>query len=186
MNPVRLVHPEVEPVSLALAKQWCTVEHDEDNALIEMLIGSARETCEAHLGRTIMLSTWELKVDGLPPAIALPYPRVLQVAALDFVAPSGELQTLDPQDYQLDEASEPAYLVPAYGCAWPEARCEPNAVRVRYRAGWENPDQVPKRVKTWILEHVAHFHRNREAATEGNLQRLPHFDGLIETLRVWG
>lgn len=186
MNPIRVDGPAEEPVTKDQAKAWCRVEHDADDEIIEMLISAAREACEGYLGRTLLLSTWDLKVDGFPDGIQLPYPRIVDIVHLQYVDTAGDVQTLDPQDYVLDEASEPGWLTPDYDRSWPQTRCEPNTVRVRYRAGWASPDQVPRSVKTWILEHVAHFYRNREASTEVAMHRLPHLDGMIDTLRVWG
>jgi hypothetical protein len=44
---------------------------------------------------------------------------------------------------------------------------------------------VPQAVKQWVLLHVAHYHRHREAMSTDSLAALPLLDGLLDPWRVW-
>jgi hypothetical protein len=59
--------PAVEPVTLALAKQYLRVEISDDDNLVPILIQAARETCETIVNRTFVQTTRQLELDYFPP-----------------------------------------------------------------------------------------------------------------------
>jgi len=184
--PRRITPPAVEPVSLAEAKAWNRIDGTDEDALVQALIVAARTACEEQVQRTLVETTWEQHLDGFPDAIRLEHPPLLAVDSVEYTAPDGQAYTLAPQDYQVDTASEPGWLVPAPGAAWPATREQPNAVRVQYRAGYgATGAAVPEPLRLWILLHVGHYYRNREASGTEKLQTLPHVGALLDAYRVY-
>lgn len=131
----RLIDPGLEPVSLAEAKLHLRVGGSTDDPLIASLITAARTACEERLGRSLIATRWWETTDRFPECIRLQRPRLIQVAAIRYVDPNGELQLLDPAAYVVDADSEPARIEPAYGQSWPSTRKAPAAVMIDYASG---------------------------------------------------
>ena len=187
MNPKPIAAPLAEPVTLADLKLDLGITWADQDARLTALIAAAREACEHELGRALVTQDWELALDAFPEAIRLPYPPCQQVLSVKYLDPDGALQTLSAPSYQLDSHSEPAWLVPAYGFAWPTTRAEPNAVRVQFRAGFgDDGSFVPENLKLWIRLQAAHFFRNAEAASDLPLIKMPYADRLLDRHRLWG
>lgn len=49
----------------------------------------------------------------------------------------------------------------------------------------EDPTDVPASIRQWILMQVAHFYEQRQAATQGELKKLPFVDALLDPYRTW-
>ncbi len=186
MGLIRTVDATVEPVTIAEAKAHMRVEHSRDDTLIGALITAARQSCENMLGRSLLEQTWRKTLDQFPDAIELPYPPILSVTSLQYIDDSGATQTLSAASYTLDSASEPGWLVPAYGYAWPTTQDVINAVTVTYKAGYGTAaNAVPEAIKTWIKIQVAHLYENREASVVGvSVAALPFIDSLLDPYRV--
>jgi hypothetical protein len=77
-------------------------------------------------------------------------------------------QTLDPEDTQVDAESEPGYIVPAPGKAWPAAARRINVIEVQFRAGYGSDHTfVPDGIKGFILARVQeHFETNGQPKNE--------------------
>jgi uncharacterized phiE125 gp8 family phage protein len=182
----RVALPSFEPVTLDDARLQCRVDDDSADTQIRRFISAAREMCEDELQRTVAATEWELRTDAFSRALRLDWPTVRSITHVQFLDAEGVLRTLDPQDYELDNACDvsPAWLVPAPGRAWPATAARVNAVRVRYAAGWETAEAVPDGIKTWILMHVAALYENPEAAG-ADLKPNPFLNGLINSSRVY-
>lgn len=190
MPTYRTQAPSTEPVTLAEAKLHLRVDHADEDALIAALISAAREQAEHRCGRSCIDQQWTLKLDAFPSAIRLYYPRVTSVTSISYIDPQGVTQTLAPQDYVLDNASEyVAWVVPAAGAAWPDtAPDRVNAVTVVYRAGESSAAAVPASVKAWILLTVGVLYEQRAGGVERAIAELPHcfYDGLLDPYRAPG
>lgn len=92
------------------------------------------------LGRALRTQTWELVIDQrFPCAIELPLPPCQSVTSIAYTDPAGDSQTLAPSAYRvfgLGDLRQAARILPAYGGSWPATRCEPEAVVVRFVAGY--------------------------------------------------
>jgi uncharacterized phiE125 gp8 family phage protein len=188
MALIVITPPSVEPVTLAEAKLQCKVDFIDDDTLITALIVAAREQAEHRTGRALCTQTLEHVLDSFPDGIELQRPPIAFVVSVKYVDASGVEQTLDPLLYSLDKDSEPGWVVPAYGTAWPETRAVPNAVRVRYTAGYGVAVAVPQSIKAWMLMAIAALYNQRAGFTVGSLEaanELPRdfFAGLLD--RYW-
>jgi hypothetical protein len=185
----RTVAPTLEPVTLDQAKAQCRVDGDDDDSLILLYIQAAREYAEARLGRAILEQTWRFSRSSFYPrrfgrhglyalgsvsceefyfhlpSILLPKPSLIAVLSIQYLDPTGALQTLDPSQYAADADAEPARIVPAPGCCWPATLWHrPDAVQVTYTAGYgATAADVPASVQLAILGLTAHWYENRES-----------------------
>lgn len=88
--------------------------------------------------------------------------------------------------YIVDIDSEPGRMFPGPpGGMWPTVMFVPNAVQFHFTAGYSDPAHVPSVCKTAILQFVANWYENREAAMPGSYSELPnHIKALLWTKRV--
>jgi uncharacterized phiE125 gp8 family phage protein len=186
MATLKITDAIVEPVTLAEAKLHLRVDHNAEDTLITALITATRQAAEFRCQRTLLQTTWELTQDTFTDALRLQYPRIIAVASVKYLDDTGVLQTLADTEYLVDTDSEPGYVVPAYGKAWPGTLDQINAVKVRYTAGYgTTADKVPAPIKQWMLLHIGHYYRNREAGVGAGMQSLPYADGLLDEYRIW-
>lgn len=112
MSSILLTGPTAEPITLADAKQFIRVEHDDDDDVIVALISAARIHIEAQTRRALMTQTWRLVRDCWP-AIGrlalLPVPIASLVAARIYKA-DGTTQSIDVADFAIDKVAAPAML----------------------------------------------------------------------------
>ncbi len=188
MALIRIAAPASEPLTIAEAKLHCRVDGNDDDALITALIVAAREQAEHETGRALVTQTWELVHDAFPEAFVLRRAPIQSVTSLKYLdAASGAEQTLDPADYLLDKDSEPGYVVPAYGKAWPATWPVPNAVRVRYVCGYGAAAAVPVAIKQWMLLAIGTMYAQRESFVTGQIGSIPDrfWSGLLDPYRLY-
>ena len=175
-------------VSLADVKAQCRIDASAEDGLLELLIAAVQQACEDQLGRTLMAATWETVLAGFHVCaggdLPLARPPVRSVVSVKFLDAAGVEQTLDPAAYLLDNVSHPPRLVLAHDAAWPATPAVPNAVRVRFSAGYATPSDVPAPVRQWLLLHIGHLYQNREATSAQTLQPLPYADSLLDPYRL--
>lgn len=188
MSLALITAPTGEPLTVndAVTKLQLRVDGADDDALIGLYIAAARRAAEHQTGRKLIAQTWELALDAFPAAeIELPLAPVASITSVKYLDSTAVLQTVASNQYTLDAASLPGWVIPAAGVSWPDTYPSANAVKVRFVAGWADAAAVPEDIMLWMLTHVAHWYKNREAVGEGNLQPLPYVDGLLDPHRIW-
>lgn len=176
----RTVDPTSEPVTLAECKTWLRVDIADDDALLSALVTAARDAHELYCNRAYITQTWQLTLDYFPPTIQLWRCPVLAITSVQYVDSAGATQTLAGSKYQLDNASEPARLVPAYNEVWPTTRDIPNAVTITFTAGYgATAADVPEIYKIAIKREVADQYENRESLVMGSIDSSPHTAHLL-------
>jgi uncharacterized phiE125 gp8 family phage protein len=188
----KITDATIEPVTLDEAKMHLRVTAADEDAYITALITAARLDCENRLQRTLIETVWRVTLDEFPDEIVLPMPTALAISSVIYTDITGVDQTLTNTAYALDGISEPGWLVPAYGTAWPATRDQINAVRVTYTAGFISGGTdaakraaVPMALRQWILLAVGQMYGNRERTITGAIaNELKFADGLLDTYRV--
>lgn len=139
------------------------------------------------LNRALVTQTWDLFLDRFPCAIVLPLPPLQSVTSVTYLDNTGASQTLATNQYRVDTARVPARITPAYGVTWPNTYGVPNAVTVRFVAGYGAPAAVPGPIRLGLTMLAAHFYEHREPVLVGTIQaRLPfHVEALLMPFRVW-
>lgn len=119
--------------------------------------------------------------------IYLPFSPLQSISSITYVNVDGQTQTLSPSAYKVDNISEPARVLPAYGTTFPATRNEINAVQITLTAGWTSAAQVPAPIKSWMLLRLGAMYENRESDTviqRGIMDSLPFADQLLTPYRV--
>ena len=163
--PTLITLAGTEPVSLADAKLHLRVTASDEDARITALITTARLTIERRTGRTLRQATWELRLEAFPSwEITLPLPPLQSVDSVKYTDGAGVEQTISSGDYVVETPAgpmaAPGRLWPAYDKAWPTARAEINAVRIRFTAA----GSVPQDLVDAMLLVLGDLYANRETS----------------------
>lgn len=134
--------PTSEPVALDDLKLHLRVDTDAEDDLIAGLNVAARQYAEAFTQRAIPQQTWDLKLDAFPcgSEFYLPKAPCISVTSISYIDTNGDSQTLATTVYGTDLPAGPyaragrIYL--KYQQQWPQTRDIPNAVTVRFVAGY--------------------------------------------------
>lgn len=180
--------PTVEPVTVQECKDWMRVTLDDEDTLITDLIAAARGHVEELTGRALLTQTWDYWLDEFPYCeMDIPRPKIQSVTYIKYLDTSGVLQTLSSSLYTVDTKRSPGRIVPSYGNVWPVAQYVPNAVQVRYIAGYgDEPEDVPTQLRQATKVLVATMYENREAMSDVSLETVPMaFYQLLNQHRMW-
>jgi len=140
------------------------------DADVMRLVRAATEVVEETTWRALITQTWRLTLDQFPCRIVLPRPPLQSVTSLQYVDENGALQTLGSTKYLVTLDAEPGRIEPAYNEVWPTTRCQQDAVRVTYVAGYgAAASDVPQGIRQAILLILADWFRNREANITGTI-----------------
>ncbi len=147
MNLIRTVDASSEAISLTDVKNQLriassTADHDS----FRHYIGAVRHRTETFLGKTLITSTWEYKIDFFPRVICLPMSPIQSVTTISYVDTDGVSQTFT--DFQVDNSGR---LAPAFSFNWPSTRLQFDAVTITYIAGELNAGQVQDDIKYAML-----------------------------------
>jgi uncharacterized phiE125 gp8 family phage protein len=188
MSAILLNAPASEPVSLAQARLFLRVEHDDDDDLIAALIAAARVQVEAHTRRALITQTWRLIRDVWPAGGALPILPVplREVTAIGVYDADGMIHTLDVESFHVDAVSAPAILTFARGAPPAPGRLHAG-IEIDIEAGYgDTGEDVPEPFKQAIRLLVAHWYENRRiVAASGEVASMPaSVSALIAPFRV--
>lgn len=165
--------PTTTPVDLVLAKVQCRVEHDDDDAFIQSLIGAATRHVERILGRAVMPQVWLLELTAWQDAVVLPVEPVRSVV-VKYNDPAGNEQTLDAATYSLSAwpsmAAEWRFVS---GALRPELSNIVYPVRYTINVGYADADAVPDDLKIAVQMLVGHWYQHREAVASGAMTEVP-------------
>ena len=171
MPSILLSTPLSEPLSLAEAKAWLRVEHDDDDEVIAALIAGARVHVEAQTRRALITQQWRIVRDSWPDSgriAVLPAPlRALTAARVYRI--DGTAHALDEEAIVVDAASEPGVLAFVPGTL-PEPGRVAAGIELDVETGYgDEPEDVPEPLRQAIRMLVAHWYENRGLTGEGQL-----------------
>src|ERR1700712_1240967 len=107
MSAILLTAPAAEPWSVAEAKSFLRVEHDDDDAIIGSLISAARCHVEALTRRALITQTWRVVLDQWPDDGRIkvrigPLRSVIAARVYDF---GNVASTIDTERFVIDVAA---------------------------------------------------------------------------------
>lgn len=177
----RLIKPPEElAVSIAAARLAARVDGTDLDGEIETAIQSITDDVEHLTGRAIVFQTWRVTLDHFPAKVKLPAPPVSRVLRIKYFDPAGVEQTMDPDDYLVDAVSEPGYVMPAPGRAWPATLARINAVNVEVKCGYgEDDTSTPSGIKGYILAKV------QEKFAPAGTPESPHLIRGLDRYKVY-
>lgn len=161
MTPTLIAAPIAQLVDVADAKAHCRVDHCEDDATIEAMIGAAVGHLDGWtgiLGRCIMPQTWRVSV--AKGAAVLPMP--------DVVTASGAYEA-GPQDLAITASSAGPMVTVTEDCDVTFSCAMPAAL-------------LPT-VRVAVLLLVGHWYSNREAAAVAMAETPLSVDMLVSQMR---
>jgi uncharacterized phiE125 gp8 family phage protein len=163
--------------------------------LIAGYVEAARTMAEVFTGRAFVTQTWELVIDKFPTMeIRLPLPPLQSVASIKYDDGGGSEQTLPQSGYEVDNISQPGWVVPATS-GWPTNLWQGiNAVRIQFVAGYppgtgspvDLAANIPRSIKQGMLLSIGSFYEHREDQIVGlTTMRLPlGAEHLLRQFRV--
>jgi uncharacterized phiE125 gp8 family phage protein len=112
MAAVLIEGPAAEPVSLADAKNFLRVEHDDDDELIGELIASARMQVEQAARRVLITQQWRIVLDRWPASgwIVSPVNPVVSLDAARVFPFEGAAVSLIAAQFTINAAAAPAII----------------------------------------------------------------------------
>jgi uncharacterized phiE125 gp8 family phage protein len=163
MSSILLTPPALEPVTLADAKAWLRVEHDDDDDVIAALIAGARSHVEAQTRRALITQEWRLVRDAWPSdgrIAALPAP-LIEITGARVRDGEGGLQSIDLQAFTTDVAAAPAIIAFApWSLPVPEQKA--GGIEIDVTCGYgDEPDDAPAPLRQAIRLLLAHWYENR-------------------------
>ena len=174
--PSRIVTaPLEEPVTLVQARQHLREPPANQDAHILASMYAAREHAESFTGRAFVTQTWELLLDRFPSGreIELPMPPLQSVSSVKYIDQAGVEQTYDAANYHVDAGGTPGRLKLTPTASWPSIDDRPNAVTVRFVAGYGAMAAVPFTIKAAILLIVGHLFAHREENQDFAVHEMP-------------
>ena len=148
MNLVRTIDAVSEPLSLNEVKSQIRVTTTADDDSFRQFIAAARHRVERFLGKTLITTTYELKLDAFETEICLPRPPIQSITEIKYIDTDGMEQTLNAADYQFDRGGR---LMASVGNSWPSSREQYDAVTITYVAGDLHAGYVEEDIKQAIL-----------------------------------
>jgi uncharacterized phiE125 gp8 family phage protein len=170
MASILLAGPAVEPITLAQAKQFVRVEHDDDDDVITALIAGARIHVETQTRRALITQSWRLTRDVWPATgcvPVLPVPLKTLDAARVYKS-DGTTLSLDLAGFALDKSSAPARLSFVRG-APPAPERSAAGIEIDITCGYgDAAANVPEPLRQAIRLLVAHWYENRGLIAVGS------------------
>lgn len=172
------------PATLALlladARVAARVNGTDLDAEITIKIQDLTAFAEHQTGRVFINRTYEITLDRFPDAIEMTASPLSSVVSIKYLDPVGVEQTLSLADVIVDAKSQPGYIVPGVGLAWPATQSRINAVTVRVICGY-GPDHTttPAPVKAFVMARL------REVYAPAGTPESPYLIRGLDSLIIY-
>lgn len=158
-----------EPFTLSEAKEMLKQDSPAEDTLINSIIKQARFRAEQYTGLAITLKTVEQRFNSFSDCMKLTVGNALDIVHIKYMDENETLQTLTSTVYGLDEFAIPCEVYLKPNQVWPKTSTDRNAIRITYRAGWQDAASIPADIKAALSLMVADSYVNRE----DSVQRFP-------------
>lgn len=193
---VTVITPPAPIVSWAEVKAQGRIDSDAEKSLVESYIAAATAWFDGPAG-WLARCLGEQVVEVTDCAFgnnALPLQPAVEILSIKYLDAAGVEQTMPEESYRLLANGS------VYAQKWPVVGSFPDAVRVRYRAGYpdivtpaegSNPEvrtsTVPAPLRQAILMLAAHWFKNRETVVTGTIATSLPFavEALASPYRRW-
>jgi len=178
--------PATEPIALEEMKDHLRVVTDDEDGYIFDLISVARDKIEEYLSLQMVTATWELTQSTFGDPIELPRWPLQSLTSIKYLDENNVEQPLASTIYEEVTNIYPGRVRLQYQQFWPNHLCHDDAVRIRYVAGYGQPEAVPPRAKHAIKMLAAHYYAIREPVVIGTISvQIPEaYLSLLWSLRV--
>ncbi|MCC6946941.1 MAG: phage head-tail connector protein [Bradyrhizobiaceae bacterium] len=163
MPAILLTPPAGEPLSLAEAKQFLRVEHEDNDELVAALISAACNAVELATRRVLVTQTWRIVLDRWPASgrVVSPVNPLRTLEAARVFAADGTPTILDLEGFTLNTASVPGVL--AFERAnVSEAERAFAGIEIDVTAGYGDAEDVPAPLVQAIRLLLARAYEHRD------------------------
>jgi len=194
---IRQSRPDALFVSLEDVKAHVIVDTDDDDELIKGYIRAATRLAEDRTGRIFLPTDFEYRTDCWREPIVIPAAPVREIVELAYLDDSQAEHTVSPSDWYYVLTTEGAEVRFADSFSSPVLSDRPQAVRVRFSAGFDEPDtsgsgddpelkQDPMD-RQIVMILVANWYQSREPVVLGDTVIAVPFSAqsLIEIRRIF-
>jgi uncharacterized phiE125 gp8 family phage protein len=152
--PTRYSAPNVKPISVVEARRHCRITSTDDDVLLEALIDVAVQYFDGWngvLGRCMISQTWDQHYDDFR-SMELPFPAS-SITTIHYDDINGADQLIDSDNYAIRRWNTGRTTISAVApYTWPLVSGKPEAVRVRFVAGFgPSAADVPAPIKQALL-----------------------------------
>jgi uncharacterized phiE125 gp8 family phage protein len=188
--PTKIItQPSTEPITSAEVIEYLRLDDSPtDIDLVNSLITAARQYLEQYINRPIATQTLETSFDQFQAEFVLTSP-VQSVSSIKYLDENGAEQTLNSNQYLVDTYSDPVRITPNINVSYPTTYQVPNAVKIRYVAGYttgNSPDSqpMPKPLKFAMLLVIGDLYANREGQGDKAYNVNPAVSNLLSFYRI--
>lgn len=179
-----------EPLTLDEVEAHLRIEADTQDTYLTPLITLAREYAENYTRRSLATKTLELILDVFPKVdyIELPKSPVQSVTSIKYKDYEGSETTWDSGNYIVSNDYLPAKIVLGYNKTYPIYTEYPtDSIRIRYVAGHNDSNPIPKSIKQAMLMLIGHLYENRELTSVADLNEIPFsINALLYPFKIFG
>lgn len=116
------------------------------------------------LGFPMVAQTWSSKARCFSPSLLrLPFARVTAVSEIRYTAPDGTPGVVPSVDYMMTRAARATVVTLLPGKSWPNLIDRPDAVDLRFAAGFANVAAVPGDIVEAAKQLISFYFHNRGA-----------------------
>jgi len=187
MTPRQITPALALAVSMEAAKFNMRIDGSALDAILELWLRGVIRHAENFTQRAFVEQSWRVSLDRFPDGVAICLNRspVISVEFIKFYDSQNYLQTLDPADYLVDSESEPGFVMPGPGKAWPATYDRVNAVSVQFKCGYgPTGEATPEDITLYILAKLAEQFDPSAKPDKGTVQSS-FIDGLLQHHRVY-
>ena len=159
---------DVSTDALAELKSWLGITRPNEDALLEDLLRTSIDTCEAYTGQAALSQLIEERIPTDRRHAVLVSRPVTSLVAVEVVAQDGSRNALDPSDFEfsINSTGEASIML--------NASVDGQAIAVLVRAGiaatWAN---VPAALKQGLIRLAAYYYRDRDVTGAGAAANAP-------------
>jgi uncharacterized phiE125 gp8 family phage protein len=161
---------------------------EAEQALISGYIAAAVSHVETTLNRYLLNTVVETTLPCFPVRAIELRGRVQSVTSITYLDLEGVEQTVDPDAYRVNTASEPGRVYQKVGYFWPTTLDQEDAVTVRYTSGYgATPETIPQGIKQAVFLLVSLWYEQRLPVVLGtSVSALPFsVECLLAPHKVW-
>jgi len=159
--------PAKEPLTRQEVKDWLKISTTADDALIDLLIVSARKYAEKITGRALYTQTVEEYYDTWNYVLYMSITPVASVTSVQYKDENGTYQTWATTQYSTDLIGSPGRIVVTENGTFPDTGMFANAIKITYVSGQTSTATIDADVKTAMLLKIAMWYENREDMRQG-------------------
>jgi len=168
MSAILLAGPAIEPWTVAEAKAFLRVDHDDDDAVIGSLITAARSQIEAMTRRALLAQRWRIVRDGWPRdgRIVVRTGPLRALTAVRVFDADGIAHARDVEGFVCDRAAD-LIAAPGWARSPPGRRVAGIELDVELGYGTQ-PSEIPELLRHAVRTLAAHWYDNRGLAAIGS------------------